>query len=151
MSAARTLVGRVFVVEWDRRDAEELRRTWSELEQAFHRTGEPLLYVGVMTERTAPGTREYHDAMADFVKARVALCHSVYMIVEGNGAERVEERARVATTLRAGNLKPIVAKSALELLRLASRQVRDELKLALDVALNGVQPSSGHFRTSRTS
>ena len=151
MSGARTLVGRVFVVEWQRREIEDLKRVWAELDQAFRRVGEPLVYVGVLTERTTPSTADFDTSMTAFSAARVTLCHSVHLIVEGAGPDRVEARAHVATALRASNLRPVVAKSATELLRLASRQVREELKLALEVALNGAQAASGHFRTTRSS
>ena len=136
----RTQLGRVFVVQWRSRDIGDLKRVWADLEAARKSSEEPLLYVGIMTESSAPATTEFRARLGDFGAARTLLCEGVYLVFEGSTADAVVERANVATILRASNLKPVIARSVQELLRLAGRQVKDELKAALEAA--GVSTSA---------
>jgi hypothetical protein len=136
----RTQLGRVFVVRWLSRDLGDLKRVWAELEAARKRSEEPLLYVGIMTEATAPATPEFRAHLGGFATARTALCETVYLVFEGTTADAAVERANVGTILRASHLKPVIARSVPELLRLAGRHVKDELKLAIEAV--GV-PTSG--------
>ena len=140
LGAVHTQSGRVFVVRWRSRDVADLKRVWADLDVARKKSEEPLLYVGIMTEETAPATPEFRAQLGGFAAARTTLCEGVYLVFEGNTAEAVVERANVATILRASHLKPVVARSVPELLRLAGRQVKDELKAAIEAA--GVSTST---------
>ncbi len=130
----RTQLGRVFVVRWQSRDVADLKRVWTDLEAACQQSGEPLLYVGIMTEATSPATPEFRAQLGGFAEARTLLCQGVYLVFEGNTADAAVERANVATILRASHLKPIVARSVSELLRLAGRHVKGELRAAIEAA-----------------
>ena len=122
---------------------------WSEVDAAFRRLGEPIVYVSFIGEGTPAESKGFDATLLHFYGACAMLCDSVYLVVEGSTPERAEERARIATALRSKNLRPIVAKTTAELQRLAPRNLREELKLAMDVAVNGAMPASAHFRTSR--
>lgn len=132
--AVRTQSGRVFVVRWSSRDLADLKRVWADLDLARKKSEEPLLYVGIMTEATSPATPEFRAQLGGFAAARAALCDGVYLVFEGNTADAVVERANVATILRASHSKPVIARTVPELLRLAGRQVKEELKIAIEAA-----------------
>ena len=134
MLTLRTHVGRVFVVQWRSRDLGDLKRVWADLETARRKSEEPLLYVGIMTEASAPASPEFRAHLEGFAQARTSLCDGLYLVFEGSTADAAVERANVATVLRASHVKPVMARSVPELLRLAGRHVRDELKAALEVA-----------------
>ena len=105
----RTQLGRVFVVRWHSRDVADLKRVWADLDAARKQSEEPLLYVGIMTEQTAPATPEFREKLGGFAEARTTLCQGVYLVFEGNTADAAVERANVATILRASHLKPVLA------------------------------------------
>lgn len=130
----RTQLGRVFVVRWHSRDVADLKRVWADLDAAREQSEEPLLYVGIMTEQTAPATPEFRAQLGGFAEARTSLCQGVYLVFEGNTADAAVERANVATILRASHLKPVIARTVPELLRLAGRHVKGELKAAIEAA-----------------
>jgi hypothetical protein len=162
MPSVRTLVGRVFVVEWDgvgggrspaaaARDMEEAKRVRADWHAAFDRAREPLVYLGIVSVEGAPSPAAFRAALPELGRGRVATCAGAYLVIEGSSPEHVEERAGAATTMRAEGVPVVVAKTVAELMRLAGRQVRDELKAAIQVAKEGTRAPSSRFRVAQPS